>query len=204
MIWNADCALRMGSFMSARLLGLPSGTSARIGRASRRSGGGFRSDSPDVSAPDDTPRSSQPARLHRGVRTPALSATELRTPRVATPCGVEPVLEPATSSFNRDLMSACRRRPVSASAFLDTVSRVIPENSPSYSGVILREENPRHFDDSHVHRSDDELLLAAGAMCATLLGHTQVQTTARYAHFANDPVKSAANRIASRIAEVAG
>ena len=37
-----------------------------------------------------------------------------------------------------------------------------------------------------------------------LLGHTQVQTTARYAHLANDPVKSAANRIASRIAEVTG
>ena len=34
-------------------------------------------------------------------------------------------------------------------------------------GVMLREENPRHLDDPHVHRSDDELLLAAGAMCAT-------------------------------------
>ena len=34
-------------------------------------------------------------------------------------------------------------------------------------GVMLREENPRHLDDTHVHRSDDELLLAAGAMCAT-------------------------------------
>ena len=33
--------------------------------------------------------------------------------------------------------------------------------------VMLREENPRHLDDSHVHKSDDELLLAAGAMCAT-------------------------------------
>ena len=32
----------------------------------------------------------------------------------------------------------------------------------------------------------------------------QVQTTARYAHLANDPVKAAANRIASRIASVAG
>ena len=41
-------------------------------------------------------------------------------------------------------------------------------------------------------------------MIGRLLGHTQVQTTARYAHLANDPVKSAANRIASRIAEVAG
>ena len=41
-------------------------------------------------------------------------------------------------------------------------------------------------------------------MIGKLLGHTQVQTTARYAHLANDPIKSAANRIASRIAEVAG
>ncbi len=41
-------------------------------------------------------------------------------------------------------------------------------------------------------------------MIGKLLGHTQVQTTACYAHLANDPVKSAANRIASRIAEVAG
>ena len=37
-----------------------------------------------------------------------------------------------------------------------------------------------------------------------LLGHTQVQTTARYAHLANDPVKSAANRIASRITDMTG
>ncbi len=37
-----------------------------------------------------------------------------------------------------------------------------------------------------------------------LLGYNKVQTTARYAHLANDPLKSAANRIASRIAEVVG
>ena len=41
-------------------------------------------------------------------------------------------------------------------------------------------------------------------MIGKLQGHTQVQTTVRYAHLANDPVKSAANRIASRIAEMAG
>ena len=41
-------------------------------------------------------------------------------------------------------------------------------------------------------------------MIGKLLGHTKVQTTARYAHLANDSVKAAANRIASRIAEVAG
>ena len=49
------------------------------------------------------------------------------------------------------------------------------------------------------------LLVGEGLpMIGKLLGHTQVQTTARYAHLANDPVKSAANRIASRIAEVTG
>ena len=37
-----------------------------------------------------------------------------------------------------------------------------------------------------------------------VLGHTQVQTTALYAHLANDPVKAAANRIASRISKVTG
>ena len=49
------------------------------------------------------------------------------------------------------------------------------------------------------------LLVGEGLpMIGKLLGHNKVQTTARYAHLANDPVKSAANRIASRIAEVAG
>ena len=41
-------------------------------------------------------------------------------------------------------------------------------------------------------------------MMGKLLGHSKVQTTARYAHLASDPVKAAANRIASRIADVAG
>ncbi len=49
------------------------------------------------------------------------------------------------------------------------------------------------------------LLVGEGLpMIGKLLGHTKVQTTQRYAHLANDPVKAAANRIASRIAEVAG
>ena len=41
-------------------------------------------------------------------------------------------------------------------------------------------------------------------MIGKLLGHSKVQTTARYAHLANDPLKAAANRIASRIAKVVG
>ena len=49
------------------------------------------------------------------------------------------------------------------------------------------------------------LLVGEGLpMIGKLLGHTQIQTTARYAHLANDLIKSAANRIASRIAEMAG
>jgi integrase len=33
-----------------------------------------------------------------------------------------------------------------------------------------------------------------------LLGHTQIQTTARYAHLASDPMKAAANKISDRLA----
>ena len=40
-------------------------------------------------------------------------------------------------------------------------------------------------------------------MISKLLGHTQIQTT-YYAHLAYDPVEAATNRIASRIADVAG
>ena len=36
-------------------------------------------------------------------------------------------------------------------------------------------------------------------MIGKLLGHTQVQTTARYAHLANDPVKAAAGKISDSI-----
>jgi integrase len=37
-------------------------------------------------------------------------------------------------------------------------------------------------------------------MIGKLLGHTQVQTTARYAHLAVDPVKAAADQVSSTIA----
>ena len=41
-------------------------------------------------------------------------------------------------------------------------------------------------------------------MIGKLLGHTQVQTTARYAHLAADPVKAAAERVSSNIAALMG
>jgi integrase len=37
-------------------------------------------------------------------------------------------------------------------------------------------------------------------MIGKLLGHTQVQTTARYAHLAADPIKTAADQVAGNIA----
>ena len=65
-------------------------------------------------------------------------------------------------------------------------------------------EDVRIHDLRHSFASGGLLVGEGLPMIGKLLGHTQVQTTARYAHLANDPVKSAANRIASRIAEVAG
>jgi integrase len=41
-------------------------------------------------------------------------------------------------------------------------------------------------------------------MIGKLLGHSQVQTTARYAHLAADPVKAAANTVAGEIAQMLG
>jgi hypothetical protein len=38
-------------------------------------------------------------------------------------------------------------------------------------------------------------------MIGKLLGHTQVETTARYAHLATDPVKAAAEQVSAMIAQ---
>ena len=68
----------------------------------------------------------------------------------------------------------------------------------------------RNSDDVRLHDlrhsfASGGLLVGEGLpMIGKLLGHSQVQTTARYAHLADDPVKAAADRIASRIARVAG
>ncbi|MFM9844268.1 MAG: class II glutamine amidotransferase [Dongiaceae bacterium] len=61
------------------------------------------------------------------------------------------------------------------------------------------------FDDVRIHDlrhsyASGALALGEGLpMIGKLLGHTQVQTTARYAHLANDPVKSAAGRVSDTI-----
>ena len=62
----------------------------------------------------------------------------------------------------------------------------------------------RIHDLRHSYASGGLLVGEGLPMIGKLLGHNHVHTTARYAHLANDPLKSAANRIATRIAEVAG
>ena len=41
-------------------------------------------------------------------------------------------------------------------------------------------------------------------MIGKLLGHTRIQTTARYAHFAAEPVKGAADFVASSLRQALG
>ncbi len=64
--------------------------------------------------------------------------------------------------------------------------------------------NLRIHDLRHSFASGGLLVSEGLPTIGKLLGHNKVQTTARYVHLANDPVKSAANRISSRITEVAG
>lgn len=65
-------------------------------------------------------------------------------------------------------------------------------------------EDVRLHDLRHSYASGGLLVGEGLPMIGKLLGHNKVETTARYAHLANDPLKAAANRIASRIAQVAG
>jgi site-specific recombinase XerD len=41
-------------------------------------------------------------------------------------------------------------------------------------------------------------------MIGKLLGHTQVQTTARYAHLAADPIRNAADAVAQNLRQALG
>jgi len=60
-------------------------------------------------------------------------------------------------------------------------------------------DNVRIHDLRHSYASGALALGEGLTMIGKLLGHTQVQTTARYAHLANDPVKSAAGRVSDTI-----
>ena len=75
-----------------------------------------------------------------------------------------------------------------------------------YPWALIRKraglEDVRLHDLRHSFASGGLLVGEGLPMIGKLLGHSQVQTTARYAHLADDPVKAAADRIAGRIAEV--
>ena len=76
----------------------------------------------------------------------------------------------------------------------------------SWRRILVRAgiENLRIHDLRHSFASGGLLVGEGLPMIGKLLGHNKVQTTARYAHLANDPLKAAANRIASWIADVTG
>lgn len=65
-------------------------------------------------------------------------------------------------------------------------------------------DDVRIHDLRHTFASDGVLGGKGLPMIGKLLGHTQVQTTARYAHLADNPVKEAATRIAGRLGATLG
>ena len=65
-------------------------------------------------------------------------------------------------------------------------------------------DNVRIHDLRHTFASGGLLVGEGLPMIGKLLGHTQVQTTARYAHLASDPIKAAAARISERLAAALG
>jgi len=58
----------------------------------------------------------------------------------------------------------------------------------------------RIHDLRHSFASDALQLGEDLTMIGRLLGHTQIQTTARYAHLKTDPIRAAANKVADAIA----
>ena len=65
-------------------------------------------------------------------------------------------------------------------------------------------EDVRIHDLRHTYASDGVLAGEGLPMIGKLLGHTQLQTTARYGHLADHPVREAATRIAGRLALALG
>lgn len=59
----------------------------------------------------------------------------------------------------------------------------------------------RIHDLSHSLASDALQLGQDLTMIGKLLGHTQVQTTARYAHLKTDPIRAAADQVSKAIAD---
>ena len=70
--------------------------------------------------------------------------------------------------------------------------------------VMLREVNPGHYEAAHAHRTDDELLLAAGAICAVLLLCDQAGVFIGAPHLASEDCLKLRNITDLPFAEAAG
>ena len=128
----------------------------------------------------------------------ALDEKELRLPDAKTGARVVPLSPSAVK-----LLSGLRREPGNP--------WVIPGRKPgthmsnvdqTWQAIRARAglEDVRIHDLRHSYASRALALGESLPMIGKLLGHSQVETTARYAHLARDSVKEAAERIAGSIA----
>ncbi len=131
-----------------------------------------------------------------------LDAGELRLPDSKTGAKIVHLGDPAIAVL-RDLP-----RPDDSPWVITGSKRDRPLHDLNYWWKRIRGraklDGVRIHDLRHSYASGGLLVGEGLPMIGKLLGHNHVHTTARYAHLANDPLKSAANRIASRIAEIAG
>ncbi len=102
-----------------------------------------------------------------------------------------------------DVLSAIKRMPFNAHVIPGTLpGQHLSDLQPFWQRVRAR----AGFKDVRIHdlrHTFASIAVAAGQglpMIGKLLGHTQVQTTARYAQLGSDPVRAAANDIAANIA----
>ena len=97
-----------------------------------------------------------------------------------------------------DSKTGARRIPLppTAQRLLDALPRD-PETPYVIAGALAGQ----HVTDlRHTYASNAVMQGMSLQMVGKLLGHSQIQTTMRYAHLADDPVRQAAERIASGLA----
>jgi integrase len=117
-------------------------------------------------------------------------------PGNAQPVGLEPTSLHAPVTAHDDRRSA----PPASSLAATSQTR-------SHGDAFVRRPDSkgvRLHDLRHTFSSDGLLVGEGLPMIGKLLGHTQIQTTARYAHLADTPIKTTATRISSRLAAALG
>lgn len=102
------------------------------------------------------------------------------------------------TDIKRTWVSVCRK-----AGLVDDVPKRRPDGSPALgkdgSPLMLQQPNVRIHDLRHSFAS---ILVSAGAslpLIGQMLGHTQVQTTQRYAHLFDDPLRKAAETVGNYI-----